>query len=123
MTIAKDFHSSFFQLRQSGDVAVLSLTRPRLTEEENLEQLDRDFNTLTDTFHIRRIVVDLTPVSYLTSAAIAKLISLHRRLARSEGQLVLCSLHPQVAETLQTAHLLDYFSVTPNTDSALASFN
>jgi anti-sigma B factor antagonist len=122
MTTATGFQSSFFRVEDAEGVTVLSMTQPRLTEDENLEQLDRDFNALADTFQVRKIVLDLGSVGYLTSAAIAKLISLHRRLARSEGQLVLCTLQEQVSSTLATSHLLNYFSVAANPDAARAQF-
>ncbi|WP_175517017.1 STAS domain-containing protein [Planctomicrobium piriforme] len=114
--------SSFFEVQQHGDVALLVLTPDRMTEEENLEQLDRDWVALTDTYQIRHIVLDLSAVQYMTSAAIAKLIALHRRLVRNEGQLVLCSLQPEVTGTLATSHLLSYFKVAGTPAEALALY-
>jgi anti-sigma B factor antagonist len=116
------FHSSFFQIQDDQGITCLKMTRPRLTEEENLEQLDRDFNALADTYQVRYIVLNLGSVSYLTSAAIAKLISLHRRLVRNEGQLVLCSLQPEVESILGMSHLLDYFTVAKSPEAARTQF-
>jgi anti-sigma B factor antagonist len=117
------FHSSFFRIRHEQGITCLEMTRPRLTEEENLEQLDHDFNALADTYQVRQIVLDLGTVRYLTSAAIAKLISLHRRLVRNEGQLILCSLQPEVESILGTSHLLDYFTVAESPEAARAQFS
>ena len=123
MTMPKDFRSEFFQLSEEDGVAVVSLTKPRLSEEANLEQLDQEFNVLADTYHLRRIVVDLAMVVYLTSAAVGKLIALHRRLARNQGQLVLCSLQPEVSSVLAASHLLDYFKVAQTPEAALGQFS
>lgn len=114
--------SSFFDVQplEAETGTLLVITRCRLTEEENLEQLDRDFLTLTDKLQVRKIILDLTSVLYMSSSAIGKLISLHRRLVRAEGRLVLCSLQPEVRETLSTSHLLTYFSVADSAETAVA---
>lgn len=117
--------SSFFDVRplDTDGGAVLVVSRPRLTEEENLEQLDRDFGILLDTFGLRKIVLDLQCVTYMTSAAIGKLISLHRQLARTGGKLVLCRLQPAVRETLTTTHLLTYFHVAESVEAGCAELS
>jgi anti-sigma B factor antagonist len=117
------FNSSFFQLQDADDVVVLQVTRPQLTDEDNLEQLDRDFSSLTDTYHCRKIVLDLSPVAYMTSAAIGKLISFHRRLSRGGGLMVLCSLQQPVAAALSASHLTDYFAISPSPDAAMGQFS
>jgi anti-anti-sigma factor len=114
------FDSTFFEVRQEPEAAILTMTREQLTEDENLEQFDEDLISLVDTYQVRRIVIDLASVGYLTSSAIGKLIALHRRLARQNGRLVLCSLHPEVEHILKTSHLLDYFSIAPTCEDAQA---
>jgi len=120
-----DFQSTFFDVRSlsSQQAALLLMRKRQLTEDENLEELDRDFVTLTDSFQVRKIVVDLTSVTFMTSAAIGKLISLHRRLARLDGRLVLCCLQPEVEGTLATSHLLTYFNVADTSDAATLQFS
>lgn len=120
MTDASQFRSSFFRLQDEQGVAVLNITRPRLTDEENLEQLEQELSALVDTFQVRQIVLDLNDVHYMTSAAIGKLIALHRRLARGGGQLVLCSLQPDVSAVFEASHLIDYFKVSSSPSAALA---
>lgn len=120
MTTKTVFESSFFQLQQQPVGMVLAITRDQLTDEENLEQFDQELVSLVDNYQVRRIVLDMQAVRYMTSSAIGKLISLHRRLARNEGRLVICSLQPEVEQILDTSHLLGYFSVSPTRDAALA---
>lgn len=114
--------SSFFDTQPvpGGTGMLLVMNRPSLTEEENLEQLERDFITLTDTFGARFVVVDLQSVSYMTSAAVGKLIALHRRLARESGRLILCRPQPAVRSTFAISQLLNYFTVADSTEDALS---
>ena len=114
------FQSSFFTVVQEGDVYVVSIIKDQLTDVDNLEQFGQDFNLLIEMHEMTKIVVRLTRVKYMTSMAIGKLITLHRKLQRMKGKLVLCELMPDVAATLEAAKLLTYFTTTPDLASALA---
>ena len=92
-----------------------------VTDVDNLEQFGQDFNLLIEKHEMTKIVVRLTRVKYMTSMAIGKLITLHRKLQRMKGKLVLCELMPDVAATLEAAKLLTYFTTTPDLALALAA--
>lgn len=115
--------SNFFKVQQTGEVAVLTLLQPRLSEEENLEELDFELHLLVEKYQIQNVIIDLTAVTYLTSTAIGKVIGLHRRMVRQNGQLILCSLQSGVVDILNASHLLDYFRVVPSQEDALALFS
>ena len=114
------FQSSFFTVLQEGDVYVVSIIKDQLIDVDNLEQFSQDFNLLIEKHEMTKLVVRLTRVKYMTSMAIGKLITLHRKLQRMKGKLVLCELMPDVAATLEAAKLLTYFTTTPDLASALA---
>lgn len=115
-----DFHPAYFDVREDGDVAIACVTVPQLTEEENIEQMGQEFFSLVGQYDCRRLVVDLSRVDYATSAALGKLITLHRRLHRSDGQLVLCGIRGALADILTTSRLLDYFNVADDVEQATA---
>ncbi len=115
-----EFHPDFFDLRDEGDVAVVTLNKEQLTDDENLEQMDQELNQVLGISSGRKMVCDLSTVSYLTSSAIGKLISLHRKSIRTQSRFILCGLQPTVREILATSHLLQYFSISPDATSAVA---
>jgi len=114
------FESSFFTCEQRDDVSILTMNAEQLTEDENLELLDHDLITLIDTFQVRKLIMNLRSVRYMTSSAIGKLIATHRRLSRSEGRVFFTGLQKDVADILKTAHLFDYFNVADSNDLAAA---
>jgi len=114
--------SSFFDVLQQ-DPHVVCMKSEQLTEDENLEELDQDFIRLVDNQGVKNLVVDLGSVRYMTSAAIGKLIALHRRLGRLEGKLILANLQVAVHDILDTAHLLTYFTVTDTVDDGVAALS
>lgn len=116
------FKSSFFTVEQNDDVYVVTVDRDQLKDDDNLEQFSQDFNLLIEKYEITKIVLRLSRVRYMTSMAIGKIISLHRKLKRTEGTLVLCELAPDVASTLDAAKLLTYFTTSSDLTGALAKF-
>ncbi len=114
-----DFESKYFALSRDGDVAVATFSAPRLTEEDNIEQLGHELSNLVDKLQHRRVVLDLGTIEYATSPAIGKLIMLHRKLDREHGRLVLCGLTPGLFDILDTARLTMFFKVTTTPQQAV----
>lgn len=116
------FKSSFFTVAHSDDVYVVTVDRDQLKDDDNLEQFSQDFNLLIEKHEITKIVLRLSRVRYMTSMAIGKIISLHRKLQRTNGTLVLCELAPDVSSTLEAAKLLTYFTTSSDLTAALSRF-
>lgn len=114
------FQSTFFSVLQADDIYTVTVNRDQLTDDDNMEQFGQDFNLLIEKHEITRFVLVLSRVRYMTSSAIGKLITLHRKLNRSGGSLILCELTPDVAATLDTSRLLTYFASCPDQASAIA---
>jgi anti-sigma B factor antagonist len=102
-----------------GDVAVVAVTESRFTDEDNIEVLGRELFALSDQFSLRRIVLTLDNVQLVTSAVLGKVISLHRRLHRISGTLVLCGLNPSVANAIRASRLSTYFHIEPDLETAI----
>lgn len=118
MTDGKPYHPAFFDLGVDDDVAVARFHSAQLTEEDNLEQLGQELFALVEQFQYRKVVADLTPLKYVTSSVLGKFITLHRKLGRNDGQLVLCNIHPDLMDVLSTSKLLTYFSSATDVDAA-----
>lgn len=110
--------SRFFRLDVDGDVATLDLLRDRLTEEDNIEEFGQELISLVEKQNFRKIILCLRQVRYMTSSVIGKLIMLHRRLGRTDGQLVLTDVQPEVEEILDASQLRSYFHIEPDIDAA-----
>lgn len=113
-----NFTPAYLKLSTDGDLVVVSFTVPQLNEEENIEQLGRELFALVEQFGCRKVVVSLRGVDYITSSAIGKLITLHRKLHRNDGRLVLCDVAGEVENILKTSKLLSYFNVAENAEEA-----
>jgi anti-sigma B factor antagonist len=115
-----DLDPIYITVRTEGDVKVVAFKLHRITEEDNIEQLGHELFSLVDQQGCRKLVVDLQDVEYITSSVIGKLISLHRKLHRAGGALVLCNLSAKLDEVLRTSRLIDYFQSAGSVEEALA---
>lgn len=122
MVSLSPFDMSFFRIKVHGAVAVAVIERSRLTEEENLEEFHRELTAIVDQFQMTSVVLNFHDVEFLTSQAVGKLISFHRRLHRQQGRLVLCELQGGVVDVLRATRLTEYFSIAATQDDALALF-
>lgn len=119
MTSLRDFKPAFMTVEERGPIIVVHISRTNLSEEENIDELGQEFTRLVEHFGCRLLVVDLQQVNLVTSAALGKLISLHRNLHRREGRLVVCGVHGMVLDVMLTARLTDYFTMADTDDDAV----
>lgn len=109
---------SFFTLISDGDLAVATYHRTALSDEDNIEQMGHELFSLVDQQQFRRIILNVSMVQYMTSAAIGKWITLHRKLTRSNGALVLCEIQPSIREILEASRLMTYFNTADSVEAA-----
>lgn len=117
---ADDLQLAYLRFSHSEDLIDAEFTAATLTEDLNIEQMGQELFTLLEKFDCSRMVLGLERVEYITSAALGKLITLHRRMHRRDGRLVLFGLQGSVAEVMKTSRLLDYFNVAPDHNSAVS---
>lgn len=117
--LLNEFKPTYFNVREEGDVVVGQFCVPRLTEDQNVEQLGHDLFALVEHFAKRKVVLSLASVEFMTSSVLGKLITLHRKMHRQRGKLVLCDLQPGVNEVMRISRLHDYFKTSVTIDEAL----
>lgn len=114
-----DFTSQYLVIHEEDEVARVLFKDDRLTDEANIEQIGRELFALTDQYHCQKVILDLTGLKMLTSSVLGKMITLHRKLHRGDGKLVLCNAGEYVTEILETSRLDDYFHLAKDQSAAL----
>lgn len=59
------------------------------------------------------LVIDLTDVRYIASAALGRLMGLRKRLLAAQGRLTLRGLHPDLAEVFRATRIESFFDIEP----------
>jgi anti-anti-sigma factor len=70
--------------------------------------------------HTGRVLLDLSEVSYLSSAGLRTLLLIHRRVMGENGRLVLVGVAPMIADTMKVTGFLRYFVLVATRDDAQA---
>ena len=115
----EDFNSRFIEADAASGSFVATFFPGRLDEEHTVEELGQSLFQLIDQYGYRQVALDLTQTSFVTSAVLGKLITLHRRLHRADGRLVLCGLQQPVETVMRRSNLLSYFQVVNSRDDAI----
>lgn len=119
--LLRDFDPTYISLYEQGDVVVAAFAVNQVTEDDNVELLGRELFTLTDQLDVKKVILSLHNVTRVTSSVLGKLITLHRKLHRHAGRLVICNLKGEVAAVVHTSKLSNYFQITDDLDGALKS--
>jgi anti-anti-sigma factor len=70
----------------------------------------------------RRLVIDLTPVTYVDSATIGCLMDLYRQISTAGGGLKLSGVQKRVETMLTMTGAQNFIQLHPDAASAIASF-
>lgn len=116
----QDFQPTHLRLRRHGNAIVSSFVGQYLTDEINIDEIGHELFVLIDHYECRKLVISLAGVKLISSSMLGKLITLHRRLHRSDGLVVLCEITGDVAEILDNSNLLEYFNTADTMETALA---
>jgi anti-sigma B factor antagonist len=100
-------------VRHPPDGFVVSFCGFDRLDEYNSEAVGRFLDRLVAGRAGARLYLDLRGVRYATSAALGRLVGLHRRLRAAGGRLVLVAPEPAVAEALAVTRIDTVLEVRP----------
>ena len=86
------------EIQEIGDVTVVCFRDPRITDPLDIDELGRQLYQVLEFKNCSKLVIDFSPVEFLSSATIGKLISLNRKVKVCKAALRLCNLRPEIQE-------------------------
>jgi anti-sigma B factor antagonist len=105
-----------------GDVAVVHFLDSRITNPLDIEELGRQLYHVLEYKNCSKLVIDFSPVEFISSATIGKLISLQRKVTLCKSALRLCNMRREVREIFRFCNLDRVFDIREDQAAALASF-
>src|SRR5438128_12284697 len=93
------------EVEDIGDVTVVNFVDRKILDEQNIQIIGEQLFSLVDEVGRRRLLLNFSNVEYLSSAALAKLITLNKKLQQVNGRLVLCNIDPQIYEVVDITNL------------------
>lgn len=66
-----------------------------------------------------KIILDMTQVSYMSSAGLRTLLSIHRQSIAKEAKLTLVGLSEDIKDTMSVTGFLNFFTVSDSLEKAI----
>jgi len=105
-----------------GSVTVARFLDRKILDEANIELVGRELFALVDSDGRTQIILDFDLVEYLSSAALGKLITMHKKVSAAGGKLLLCNIQKDILEVFQLTRLDQVLSLCKTLDDALNKF-
>jgi anti-sigma B factor antagonist len=106
----------------AGNVSVVLVTERRLQEQTAIQELAAELESLVAENRPKNVLLNLSRVDFISSAALNRLITYHNRVKKAGGQLKLSNLKPQIEEVFAITRLNKHFDIRPDEPAALASY-
>lgn len=109
-----------FVTSQVGDMTVVEFRTASLMNPAELERLSTALYRLADDEGRHQLLLDFTPVKYLSSQAIGIIITLNKKATQQEGgRLVLCGVNESLMKLLKITRLDRILKIVPTRDDAM----
>ena len=105
-----------------GSVTVARFLDRKILDEANIELVGRELFALVDSDGRKEIILDFSLVEYLSSAALGKLITMHKKVSTAGGKLLLCNIQQDILEVFQLTRLDQVLTLCKTLDDALEKF-
>lgn len=91
-------------------------------EGDKVEAVGRELIDLADSRKEPRILLNLTNAHFMSSAMLAHLVKLLRKVQANKGRLRLCGLRPVIIDAFKVSHFDRIFEIFPDEAAALKKF-
>ncbi|MCA9082527.1 MAG: STAS domain-containing protein [Planctomycetaceae bacterium] len=109
-------------IEEVGAVTVARFLDKKILDEANIDKIGQELFGLVDTDGRKKIVLDFSLVEYLSSAALGKLITMHKKVTAAGGKCVLCNIQKDILDVFKITQLHKVLSLCTDLDDALSKF-
>lgn len=110
------------KVHEQGDVSVVEFRDSKILDETLIQEIGIELFALVDQQFRPKLLLDFSNVDYLSSAALGKLITLHKRIREKKGLLRFCTIKPKIYDVFRITKLDKIFEIHESRDKALGSF-
>jgi anti-sigma B factor antagonist len=113
----------YLSVKEVDGVAVITfLETAAMVEGEKVEEIAKELFGLIESRRHTKVLLNLYNAGYMSSAMLAQLVRLHRKMQAVKGKVRLCALRPPVMDAFKVSQFDRLFEVFPDEPSALKKF-
>lgn len=106
----------------SRPVTLIKFRDGKILDQLLVKQLAEELRSVVHDEQRNRLLLDLSGVTFLSSAALNNLVILNRHVNKAAGKIVLAGLQPQVREVFTYTGLDRLFAIVESSDEGWKSF-
>jgi len=103
-------------------ITVVTFSDPSIVDSRVIEAIRAELDDLVEKRDRRWMILDLSRVQHLSSAALGVLVPLQKSFEDRKGQLVLCGLRKEVGRIFKLTGLTSMFRIRKSEQAALRDF-
>ncbi len=107
-------------IEEVGSVTVARFLDKKILDEANIDKIGQELFGLVDQDGRKQIVLDFSLVEYLSSAALGKLITMHKKVSAAGGKCALCNIQKDILDVFKITQLHKVLTLCDDLDDALA---
>ncbi|MDZ4656272.1 MAG: STAS domain-containing protein [Bythopirellula sp.] len=111
------------QTASKDGILTIRITDDRLVDPALLTRVFDDINAALGKSEEDRVVVDFSPVQFMASSALGKLVQLNKKATEFKVKLKFCGITPQIYEVFKITKLHKVFDIEFDEAAARKSFN
>ena len=113
----------YISYKNIDEVAVVSfLETVAMFEGDKVQMVGRELMDLVESKRYTKLLLNLSNAHFMSSAMLAHLVKLHRKVQEVKGRLKLCGLRPVIMDAFKVSHFDRIFEIYPDEASALKKF-
>jgi len=114
---------NFLSVKEADGVAVITfLETASMIEGDKVEGLAKELFSLIEAKKYKKILLNLYNAGYMSSAMLAQLVRLHRKMQDVKGKVRLCCLRPPVMDAFKVSQFDRLFEIFADEPTALKKF-
>ncbi len=113
----------FLSVKEVDGVAVITfLETASMMEGDKVDSLAKELLGVIETKKYKKVLLNLYNAGYMSSAMLAQLVRLHRKMQEIKGKIRLCCLRPPVMDAFKVSQFDRLFEIFADEPSALRKF-
>jgi anti-anti-sigma factor len=113
----------FITYKNIDGVAVVNFMETvSMFDADKVRDVGNELLDLIDSKRYTKLVLNLTNARFVSSAMLAHLVKLHRKVQEVKGKLRLCCLRPVIMDAFRVSNFDKIFEIYPDEASALKKF-
>lgn len=111
--------SSKLRIRSVEDVTTVRFQESSILDTELIHGIAQELDQLVESQKIKKLLLDFTEVTFFSSSALGILVTLSKKMAAINGELVICALAVELVKVFKITNLDKLFKFADDEDQAL----